>query len=82
MIELIYNIPFNYCTNRNFFKHFYGKRKRKISDSVLRQNALHPQKNPKSNVTTQKRHQKEKNTQLLRTDLGRSVGKTTATQLV
>ena len=34
------------------------KRKRKISDSVLLLKPIHPQKNPKSNATTQKRHQK------------------------
>ena len=34
------------------------QRKRKRSDSVLWQKPLHPQNNPKSNVTTQKRHQK------------------------
>ena len=33
------------------------KRKRKRSDSVLRRKSLHRQKNPKSNMTTQKRHQ-------------------------
>ena len=33
------------------------KRKRKRSDSALWQKPLHPQKNPKSNVTTQTRHQ-------------------------
>ena len=31
------------------------KRKGKRSDSVLWQKALHPQKNPKSNLTTQKK---------------------------
>ena len=35
------------------------KRKRKRSDSVLWQKPLHRQKNPKSNVTTHKRHQKQ-----------------------
>ena len=33
------------------------KRKRKRSDSVLWQKPLHRQKNPKSNMTTQNRHQ-------------------------
>ena len=37
---------------------FLLKRKRKKSDSVLWQKPFHRQKNPKSNVTTQKRHQK------------------------
>ena len=36
----------------------HGERKRKRSDSVLWQKPLHPQNNPKINVTTQKRHQK------------------------
>ena len=51
------------------------KRKRKRSDQVIWQKPLHPQKTPKSNVTTQK----TSITQRLRTDLGRSVGVTTAT---
>ena len=34
------------------------EKKMKRSDSVLLQKPLHPQKNPKSNVTTQKRNQK------------------------
>ena len=40
------------------------------------------QKIQKSNVTTQKRHQNFSITQRMRTDLGRSVRVTTATQLV
>ena len=37
---------------------FWKKRKGERSDSVLWQKPLHPQKNPKSNVTIPKRHQK------------------------
>ena len=37
------------------------KRKRKRSDAFLWQKPLHPQTNPKSNVTIQKRHQKNFN---------------------
>ena len=49
-----------YCTEHLIQKHwswvFYAlERKRKRSDSVLWQKSLPPQKNPKSNVTTQKR---------------------------
>ena len=58
------------------------KRKRKRSDSVLWQKPLHRQKNPKNNVTTQRTPPKTSITQRLRTDLGRSVGVTIATQLV
>ena len=48
------------------------KRKRTKSDSVTSQKAQHPPINPKSNVTTQKRHQKTSITQRLRTELGLS----------
>ena len=58
------------------------KRKRKRSDSVLWQKPLHQQKCQKGKVTTQTTPQKSWITQRLRTDLGRSVGVTTATQLV
>ena len=58
------------------------REKRKQFDSVLWQKPLHPQKNPKSNMTTQKRYQKSSIPQRLRTDLGRSVGVTTVTRLV
>ena len=44
--------------------------------------ALHQQKYQKGKVTTQTTPQKSAITQRLRTDLGRSVGVTTATQLV
>ena len=57
------------------------KWKRKRSDSVLWQKPLHRQKNAKSNVKT-KKPPKTSITQRLRTDLGRSVGVTIATQLV
>ena len=58
------------------------KRKRKRSDSVLWQKPLHQQKCQKGKVTTQTTPQKSSIKQRLRTDLGRSVGVTTATQLV
>ena len=58
------------------------KEKRKRSDSVLWQKPFHRQKNPKSNVTTQRTPPKTSITQRLRTDLGRSAGVTIATQLV
>ena len=57
-------------------------RKRKRSDSVLWQKPPHQQKCQKGKVTTQTTPQKSSITQRLRTDLGRSVGVTTATQLV
>ena len=60
----------------------YTKRKRKRSDSVLWQKPLHQQKCQKGKVTTQTTPQKSSIKQRLRTDLGRSVGVTTATQLV
>ena len=59
-----------------------NKRKRKRSDSVLWQKPLHQQKCQKGKVTTQTTPQKSSIKQRLRTDLGRSVGVTTATQLV
>ena len=58
------------------------QRKRKRSDSVLWQKPLHQQKCQKGKVTTQTTPQKSSIKQRLRTDLGRSVGVTTATQLV
>ena len=57
-------------------------RKRKRSDSVLWQKPLHQQKCQKGKVTTQTTPQKSSIKQRLRTDLGRSVGVTSATQLV
>ena len=60
----------------------YTKRKRKRSDSVIWQKPLHQQKCQKGKVTTQTTPQKSSIKQRLRTDLGRSVGVTTATQLV
>ena len=59
-----------------------SERKRKRSDSVLWQKPLHQQKCQKGKVTTQTTPQKSSIKQRLRTDLGRSVGVTTATQLV
>ena len=57
-------------------------RKRKRYDSVLWQKPLHQQKCIKGKVTTQTTPQKSSIKQRLRTDLGRSVGVTKATQLV
>ena len=56
--------------------------KRRRSDPVLWQKPLHQQKCQKGKVTTQTTPQKSSIKQQLRTDLGRSVGVTTATQLV
>ena len=56
--------------------------KRRWSDPVLWQKPLHKQKCQKGKVTTQTTPQKSSIKQQLRTDLGRSVGVTTATQLV
>ena len=56
--------------------------KRRRSDPVLWQKPLHQQKCEKGKVTTQTTPQKSSIKQQLRTDLGRSVGVTTATQLV
>ena len=56
--------------------------KRRRSDPVLWQKPLHQRKCQKDKVTTQSTPQKSAIKQLLRTDLGRSVGVTTATQLV
>ena len=63
-------------------KETFTKRKRKRSDSVLWQKPLHQQKCQKGKVTTQTTPQKSSIKQRLRTDLGRSVGVTKATQLV
>ena len=57
----------------------FPMRKRKRSDSVLWQKPLHQQKCQKGKVTTQTTSQKSSITLRLRTDLGRSVGVTTAT---
>ena len=61
---------------------YIHERKGKRSDSVLWQKPLHQQKCQKGTVTTQTTPQKSSITQRLRSDLGRSVGVTTATQLV
>ena len=58
------------------------QRKRKKSDSVPWKKTLHQQKCQKGKVTTKTTPQKSLISQRLRTDLGRSVGVTTATQLV
>ena len=57
-------------------------RKRKRSDSVLWQKPLHQQKFQNGKVTSKSTSQKILITQRLRTDLGRSVWVTPATQLV
>ena len=56
--------------------------KRRRSDPVLWQKPLYQQKCQRGKVTTQTTPQKSSIKQQLRTDLGRSVGVTTATQLV
>ena len=61
---------------------FSIKTKRRRSDPVLWQKPLHQQKCQKGKVTTQITPQKSSIKQQLWTDLGRSVGVTTATQLV
>ena len=61
---------------------YWIKTKRRRSDSVLWQKPLHQWKCQKGKVTTQTTPQKSSIKQRLRTDLGRSVGVTTATQLV
>ena len=58
------------------------RKKRKRSDSVLWQKPLHQQKCQKGKVTTQTTPQKSSIKQRLRTDLGRSVEVTKASQLV
>ena len=60
----------------------YRKTKRRRSDPVLWQKPLHQQKCQKGKVTTQTTSQKSSIKQQLRTDLRRSVGVTTVTQLV
>ena len=69
------------CQLHVLFKLIF-KRKRKRSDSVLWQKPIYQQKCHKGKVTTQTTPQKSSITQRLQTDLGRSVGVTTATQLV
>ena len=58
------------------------KRKRKRSDSILWQKPQHQQNKSKKQRDNTKTPPKTSITQRLRTDLGRSVGVTTATQLV
>ena len=60
----------------------YCKTKRRRSDPVLWQKPLYQQKCQRRKVTTQTTPQKSSIKQQLRADLGRSVGVTTATQLV
>ena len=68
------------CTVQIWFMVFMRKGKR--SDSVLWQKPIDQQKRQKGKVTTQTTPQKSSITQRLRTDLGRSVGVTTAAELV
>ena len=81
------SIP-NFATSKDnsstssWYQEIRNKRKRKRSDSVLWQKPLHQQKCQKDKVKTQTMQQKSSNTQRLRTDLGRSVGVTTVTQLM
>ena len=63
-----------------FGKHVLKTKRR--SDSVLWQKPLYQQKCQKGKVKTRTTQQKSSIKQRLRTDLGRSVGVTTATQLV
>ena len=58
-----------------------GEKGRGLNQSLDKKPYTH-RKNPKSNVTTQKTPQKTSIKQLLRTDLGRSVGVITVTSLV
>ena len=68
---------------KEYYKHKYViKTKRRRSDPVLWQKPLHQQKCQRGKVTTQTTPQKSSIKQQLRTDLGRSVGVTTDTQLV
>ena len=79
---LVYSVRLETFLCTDFVKEDEKKRKRKRSDSVLWQKPLHQQKCQKGKVTTQTTPQKSSIKQRLRTDLGRSVGVTTATQLV
>ena len=74
-------MKFDLTSGLYFINHVH-KRKRKRSDSVLWQKPLHPQNNPKEQRDNIKTPTKTLITQLLRTDLGRSVGVTAVTQLV
>ena len=85
----IVKYPYSLSTNHTIFFCFHisanircTREKRKRSDSVLWQKPLHQRKCRKGKVTTQTTPQNSSITQRLRTDLGRSVGVTTATQLV
>ena len=70
------------CGRRLGQLYFSYKDKRRRSDPVLWQEPLHQQKCQKGKVTTQTTPQKCSIKQQLRTDLGRSVEVTAATQLV
>ena len=74
-----YHCENNYICLKNVI--FFSKTKRR-SNPVLWQKPLYQQKCQRDKVTTQTTPQKSSIKQQLRTDLGRSVGVTTATQLV
>ena len=82
--EYIKRLPINliHQFKSGWIAYKHCKTKRSISDPVLWQKPLHQQKCQKGKVTTQTTPQKSSIKQQLRTDLGRSVGVTTATQLV
>ena len=80
LYSILYLLPFSLCQYMYWGKTFKTKRRR--SDPVLWQKPLHQQKCQKGKVTTQTTPQKCSIKQQLRTDLGRSVGVATATQLV
>ena len=81
IIKDIFRKIYTYIDNHSLIQ-ANSKRKRTRSDSVLWQKPMHQQKGHKGKVTTQTTPRKISITQRLRTDLGRSVGVTTATQLV
>ena len=81
-VQRLPRIKWNWRNLGEYKTNKHNERKRKISDSVLWQKPLHQQKCQKGKVTTQTTPQKSSIKQRLRTDLGRSVGVTTATQLV
>ena len=80
-------VDIEYTTTCGSYTHFRFaidsiETKRRRSDPVLWQKPLHEQKCQKGKVTTQTTPRKSSIKQQLRTDLGRSVGVTRATQLV
>ena len=71
-----------FIKKKNSTRQIHVLTKRRRYDPVLWQKPLHQQKCQKGKVTTQTTPQKSSIKQRLRTDLGRSVGVTTASQLV